>query len=104
MNQGNTAMATYVVGQLDIHDPEAYQEYLAGFTPSFQRHGGELLATSKPKTEVLEGDWALPRTVEMRFPSVEDAKEWHSDPAYADLAQIRHRTASTNLVVVDGIA
>lgn len=97
-------MPTYVIGQLDIHDPEGFEDYLAGFMPSFQRHGGELLATSKANTEVLEGTWALPRTVVMRFPSVEEAKAWHSDPEYVELVQIRHRTASTNLVVVDGIA
>ena len=97
-------MAAYVIGQLDIHDPEAYREYLAGFMPSFQRHGGELLATSRAETVVLEGTWALPRTVVMRFSSVEDARAWHSDPEYVALAEIRHRTARTNLVLVDGIA
>jgi uncharacterized protein (DUF1330 family) len=97
-------MPAYVVGQLDIHDPETYQAYLDGFMPSFRRHGGELLATSSAKTEVLEGAWALPRTVIMRFPSIDDAKAWHADPDYVELAGIRHRTASANLVVVDGIA
>ena len=97
-------MPAYVIGQLDIHDPEAYQEYLAGFMPSFQRHGGELLATSSAETVVREGSWALPRTVIMRFPSVEGAKAWHTDPEYTELSKIRHRTASANLVVVGGIA
>lgn len=96
-------MTAYVIGQLEIHDPEAYQEYLAGFMPSFERHGGELLATSSLETEILEGSWALPRTVLMRFPTVEDAKAWHTDPEYTELAKIRHRTASANLVVVGGM-
>ena len=97
-------MPAYVIGQLDIHDPEAYQEYLAGFFPSFERHGGELLATSKSETVVLEGTWSLPRTVLMRFPSIEAARAWHTDPEYVELAKIRHRTARANLVIVDGIA
>ena len=97
-------MPAYVIGQLDIHDPEAYQAYLDGFMPSFERHGGQLLATSRSETEILEGSWALPRTVIMRFPSAEDAKAWHDDPEYVDLAKIRQQTARTNLVVVDGIA
>ncbi|MDA7428092.1 DUF1330 domain-containing protein [Primorskyibacter aestuariivivens] len=97
-------MPAYVIGQLDIHDPDAYQAYLDGFLPSFERHGGELLATSRAATEVIEGSWSLPRTVIMRFPSVAHAKAWHSDPDYVELAKIRHRTARTNLVVVDGIA
>lgn len=97
-------MPAYVIGQLEIHDPEAYQEYLDGFMPSFERHGGELLATSRAETEVLEGTWSLPRTVIMRFPSVQDAKAWHEDPDYVRLADIRHRTAATNLVVIDGVS
>lgn len=96
-------MPAYVIGQLDIHDPDAYQAYLDGFLPSFERHGGEMLATSKAQTEVLEGAWALPRTVIMQFPSVAHAKAWYNDPEYVELTKIRHRTASTNLVVVDGI-
>lgn len=97
-------MPAYVIGQLEIHDPDAYQAYLDGFMPSFLRHGGELLATSRAETEVLEGTWAKPRTVIMRFPSLDSAKAWHEDPEYRTLSEIRRRTASTNLVVIDGIA
>lgn len=96
-------MPAYVIGQLDIQDPNAYQAYLDGFMPSFIRHGGELLASSRAATEILEGLWAKPRTVVMRFPSVEHAKQWHSDPEYEELAKIRHATASTNLVVIEGV-
>lgn len=96
-------MSAYVIGQLQIHEPEEYQAYLDGFMPAFERHGGELLATSKQQTEVLEGTWALPRTVLMRFPNVEAARAWYADPEYQALCEIRHRTADANLVIVDGI-
>jgi uncharacterized protein (DUF1330 family) len=96
-------MPAYVIGQLDIHNTKTYQAYLNGFMPSFLRHGGELLATSRAETEILEGSWATPRTVIMRFPSVENARAWHNDPDYVELAKIRHQTATTNLVVIDGI-
>lgn len=96
-------MSAYVIGQLDIFEPEGYQDYLAGFMPIFERHGGELLATSKQETEVLEGNWAYPRTVLMRFPSVAAAHAWHDDPDYRALAEIRHRTAHANLVIVHGM-
>ena len=76
--------------------------YLDGFLPSVERHGGELLATSSQSTEVLEGDWALPRTVMMRFPTVADARSWYNEPEYRQLAEIRHRTADTNLALIEG--
>ncbi len=51
-------MNAYVISQLRIDNPDDYQEYLDGFPPCFQRHGGELLATSTSKEEtiLLEGD------------------------------------------------
>ena len=48
-------MSVFVVGQLNIHTPDEYDDYLSGFTPIFERYKGELLATSKQETEVLEG-------------------------------------------------
>jgi uncharacterized protein (DUF1330 family) len=96
-------MSAYVIGQLNIKDVEAYQEYLDGFMPAFERHGGELLATSSQSTEVLEGDWALPRTVIMRFPTVTAARSWYNDPEYQHLAKIRHRTADANLALIEGL-
>ena len=96
-------MNVYVVGQLNIHSSEEYENYLSGFMPIFERYNGELLATSKEKTEVLEGSWALPRTVLMRFPNDQAARAWFNDPDYQKLAEIRRRTADTNLVIVQGI-
>lgn len=96
-------MTAYVIGQLHIRDPAGYQAYLDGFQPSFDRHGGEVLVSSKETTDVLEGEWPLPRTVVLRFPSRQDAQAWYDDEEYQALAAIRHRTADANLVVVDGI-
>lgn len=96
-------MCVYVVGQLNIHTPEEYEGYLSGFMPIFERYRGELLATSKQETEVLEGTWAMPRTVLMRFSTAEVARSWYNDPDYQKLAEIRRRNADTNLVIVHGI-
>jgi uncharacterized protein (DUF1330 family) len=96
-------MSVYVVGQLNIHTLGDYEEYLTGFTSIFERYQGELLATSKQETEVLEGTWAMPRTVLMRFPDADTARSWFNDPDYQKLAKIRRRNADTNLVIVHGI-
>ncbi len=97
-------MSAYMVAQIEINDPEEYKKYLAGFLPIFQRYGGELLATSSSETEVIEGEWAYPRTVIMKFPSMEDARNWHDDPDYRALAEHRQRSAKANLVLVEGIS
>ena len=71
--------------------------------PVFERHGGELLATTAKPTEVIEGEWAYPRTVIMKFPSTESAHAWHNDPDYRKLAEHRHASARVNLALVEGI-
>ena len=96
-------MSAYMIAQIEIHDPEEYQNYLAGFMPIFQRYGGELLATTKNDTTVIEGEWAYPKTVIMKFPNVDKAREWHHDPEYIQLAKHRHRSARANLVLIGGM-
>ncbi len=97
-------MSAYMVGQLRINDPDEYGKYLAGFLPIFERYGGELLATTKAETEVIEGEWAYPRTVIMKFPSVEHAHRWHEDPDYQTLVEHRHKSADANLILVPGVS
>ena len=92
-------MSAYMVAQIDIHDPDGYQAYLAGFMPIFERYGGELLATSKGETE----EWATPRTVIMKFPSLDHARRWHEDSDYQALAEHRRQAARANLVLVEGL-
>ena len=96
-------MVVYVVGQLDIFDAERYKSYLAGFMPIFQRHGGELLATTSGDTSVVEGEWGQPKTVIMKFPSRKKAESWLADPDYRALAQHRHASAKCNLAIVEGL-
>lgn len=96
-------MSAYMIAQIAIDDAEEYGNYLAGFMPIFQRYGGELLATSKCDTRVLEGDWAHPCTVVMKFPSMSRAMAWHDDPDYRALSEHRKRSARANLVLVQGL-
>jgi len=94
-------MSAYVIAQLEVHDAAEFEKYLAGFYPIFERHGGRLIGRSA-ETEVIEGEWALPRTVILRFPTVEDVRRWHADPEYQAVAEHRHRAAQCNIVMVDG--
>jgi len=96
-------MPVYVIGQLTIHDRDRYQPYLDGFLPSFERHGGQLLATSAGAQTVLEGTWAGAATVVMQFPDRDAALAWYNDPDYQALCRHRHAAAAANLVLVDGV-
>ena len=95
-------MPAYFIAQIQIDDPQDFQNYLSGFMEVFERHGGRLLVTSSKPVEIIEGDWALPRAVLMEFPDLAHAKAWKDDPDYVELTKIRQRLAQTNMVLVEG--
>ena len=94
-------MSVYLLAQIEIHDATEYQKYIDGFFPIFKKYNGEFLA-SDPDTEVIEGEWAYPRTAIMKFPNEEDARRWHDSPEYRELVQHRWNSARANLVMVRG--
>lgn len=96
-------MPAYVIANVDVHDPEAYQEYAAGVPETIARHGGRYLARGGA-VEALEGDWEAHRLVILEFGSVEQAKGWYASDDYQAVAAIRHRTASTRIIVVEGVS
>ncbi|MEM7214721.1 MAG: DUF1330 domain-containing protein [Pseudomonadota bacterium] len=95
-------MPAYMIAQIEICDSVEYQNYLEGFIPIFERYKGRLLVTTANEPTVLEGTWDLPRVVVMEFPDTTHAQNWIADPEYKKLAQYRHKSARTNLVLVDG--
>ena len=94
-------MKAYVVAQTEVFDRVGYQPYADGFEDIFYRYGGRFIASSQSKTVVAEGSWNPPNTVIMEFPDRSAAEAWLSDPDYVELAKVRHRTARTNMVIVD---
>jgi uncharacterized protein (DUF1330 family) len=52
---------------------------------------------------VTKGDWEPKRLIILQFDSVEAAKRSLNLPEYAPAKAIRHRTAKSNMVVVEGV-
>ena len=96
-------MSAYVIVDVEIHDHEDYEEYKKLTPASIVAYDGSFIVRGGA-TEVLEGDWSPGRIVILEFPSVERAKQWWSSTEYATAKSIRHRTAKTNMIVVEGVA
>jgi len=94
-------MPAYVIANVDVQDPEGYKEYTAQTPESIARHGGRFAARAG-RTEVLEGEWPYKRLVVLEFPTYEDAKAWYDSEDYRELVKIRHATANSLLVLVEG--
>ena len=70
-------MAGYVIADIDVKDPSAYEGYRKQVAPSLERYGGRFLVRGG-KAEPLEGAWAPRRLVVVEFDSVERARQWWS--------------------------
>ena len=95
-------MSAYLVVDITVHDSEPYKEYARQVPPFIEKHGG-VYHVRGGVTEVREGGWSPERLVVVEFPSKEDAKAFLDDPGYQPVAEIRHRAATTNMVIADGM-
>jgi len=95
-------MSVYIIAQINIHDRAGYDTYSAGFLEVFARYSGELLVVSEAPL-VVEGEWPYTRTVLIKFPSAEAARDWYESPDYQALAQHRLRASQGNVVIVEGL-
>jgi len=94
-------MSAYVIVEIEIVDPVGYEEYrkLAGAT--VEKYGGKYIVRGG-KAEVLEGDWNPKRIVVLEFRTMERAKQWLNCEDYREPRKMRHRTAKTNMILVEG--
>lgn len=95
-------MTAYVIVDIHVTDPVRYEEYKKLALPTVELHGGKYIARGG-RTETLEGDWAPSRLVILQFDSVDQAKNWLFSPEYSAVKHIRHETAISNMVVIEGV-
>lgn len=95
-------MSAYVVVQVKVHNPTAYEEYKKGVPATLALYDGKFLVRGG-KIETLEGDWMPERFVILEFPTVERAKEWYASPEYTAILGIRHQNSDGQIIVVQGV-
>jgi uncharacterized protein (DUF1330 family) len=95
-------MSACVLVDLKVHDPEGYKVYVQAATATVSQYGGRYLARGG-RTEVLEGDAHPARTVILESESIEQAKAWLHSPECAPARSLRHKTAETRMIVVEGV-
>ena len=95
-------MSAYVIVEIDIVDPAGYEEYKKLAGPTVDKYGGKYIVRGG-KTEVLEGDWQPKRIVVLQFDSMQRAKDWLHCEEYREPRKMRHRTARTNMILVEGV-
>jgi uncharacterized protein (DUF1330 family) len=95
-------MPAYVIVQVQIRDAVAYERYKALAPSSIAAYGGRYVARGG-QTEALEGEWDPCRVVILEFESVARAKIWLESPEYREARCLRHASADTQMIVVEGL-
>lgn len=94
-------MAAYVIANVEITDPEAYERYRRDVPATIEKYGGRFMVRGGA-TEVLEGSFVPKRIVVLEFASVERAKAWYHSPEYRPLLAMRQSASRGDLFVVAG--
>ena len=96
-------MAAYIINDMEVTDPQLFEEYKKLSPATVAQYGGKFLARGG-RTESLEGDWSPRRLVILEFPSIAQARAWIDSPEYAPARRLRQLSANSNLILVEGAA
>jgi uncharacterized protein (DUF1330 family) len=104
---GQTKRPAYLIGQIDVTDPEAYaREYLSKAREIIKAHGGKLVAAAGAAagSQVVAVDGNPPkRVVIYMYPSMEALQAWRNDPAYVQVRAIGEKYATYHTFAVEGV-
>ena len=95
-------MTAYVIVDINVTDPIRYEDYKRLAAPTVELYGGKYIARGG-KTETLEGDWSPSRLVILQFDNSEQAKNWLNSAEYSEARALRHQTAISQMVVIEGV-
>lgn len=94
-------MPAYIIAQINVTDPQKYQEYAKLAGPANAKYGGKYLVRGGAKIE-LEGKNPYQRIVVNEFPDVEAAKRFYHSPEYQEARSKRIGAAEFNMIIVEG--
>ena|ERR1019366_8321633 len=96
----------YVVAEVQVTNPVAYQDYLPLSTASIVKFGGKFIVRGGQR-EQCEGEDATNndawRTVIAEFPSLEHAKGWYASVEYTQAKAVRQANSIGRLFIVEGV-
>jgi len=95
-------MPAYIVAEVEVLDPQRYEQYKNMVPASLAEYGGRVLVRGG-NVETLEGDWSPKRLVILEFPSVEKARSWWNSEEYEEAKALRQATARTRMILAEGV-
>ena len=94
--------SAYILADVDVTNPEQYEEYKKLSTMAMKAHGAEVCIRGG-KVDVLEGDWSPKRVILLKFPSIEAARKFNDSVEYGAARKSRQGAALMRMVLVEGV-
>lgn len=91
----------YVLCEITVTDPEAFEAYRALSAPAIAAHGGRYLARGG-EASLLEGREEPRRVVLLEFPDARAARGWYDSEEYGQARAARVGAATARFVLVEG--
>ncbi len=95
-------MAAYVLARVEVHDMDAYQEYVKRSGPAVAAFGGRFLARGGDK-QTLEGDDITERLVIVEFDNMDTAQRWWASEQYQEARGYRLPCSTATFTLLDGV-
>lgn len=91
----------YVLAEIDVTDPQAYEAYKKLSSQAVAEYGGRFLVRGGEVVQ-LEGERPPKRLVILEFDSPEQAQTFFDSPQYQAAAAIRRRASVANFYRLTG--
>ena len=91
-------MAAYVIVDVEVKNPQAYEAYKHAAAASIAQYGGRYLIIGG-QCDVVEGNWQPVFPVLIEFPSLEQAHRWYDLEEYWELKALRLVATRSNAVL-----
>ncbi len=95
-------MAAFIIGVIDITDPESYKEYGARVPAVVEKFGGTYRVRGGDH-EMLEAQAPGSRFVVIEFPDRAAIRRFYDSPEYQEIVGIRTGASQGFLAAVDGV-
>ena len=94
--------SAYILANVDVTDPQQYEQYKKLSTIAMQAHGAEVCVRGGA-VQVLEGDWSPHRVVLLKFPTTEKARAFYDSAEYQAAKAARQGAAVMRMVLIEGV-
>src|SRR4051794_20653590 len=94
-------MSAYLIANINVQDPDAYQAYRSRTPEIIARHGGRFIVRGGA-VHVLEGEPEVHRLVVIEFPDVDAAKGFYECDEYQQIIPLRTNASEGSLLIVEG--